>query len=475
MSIELAAALADRYQLEHELGRGGMATVYLAHDLRHDRPVALKVLHSDLAHALGPERFLREIRFAARLQHPHILTVHDSGDAAGQLWYTMPYIDGESLRDRLRRERQLPIGDALQITREVADALGYAHRQGVIHRDIKPENILLSQGHALVADFGVARAIQTSGGEHLTETGSSVGTPAYMSPEQSMGDSALDGRSDLYSLGCVLYEMLTGEAPYSGISAQAIMAKRLSEPVPHVRTLRDAVPLGLEQALMRVLAKTPTDRFPTAEAFAQALGTDAVSTSEPGLTLSTPPVPTSARERSHAIGPAHAASDRRRSASRLLPYGLGVLLALAALVALVLARGSLLGGGDRSAAPALRNASRPSRQAAPEPARAAKSVAVLPLVNVGSDPTEEYFSDGMTDELTSALGKIPGLRVAARSSAFTFKGRTADAREVGERLGVATVLEGSVRRANGELRTGRVLDRACRRPKGVDKMIERGL
>jgi serine/threonine-protein kinase len=212
-----------------------MATDFLAHDLRHDRPVALKVLHPELAATLGPERFQREIKLAARLQHPHILTVHDSGQTTGHLWYTMPYVAGESLRDRLRREGQLPLDDALQLTREVADALGYAHRQGVIHRDIKPENILLSQGHALVADFGIARAVQTSGGEHLTETGHSVGTPAYMSPEQSMGDSALDGRSDLYSLGCVLYEMLTGEAPYSGSSAQAIIAKRLMDPVPSAR------------------------------------------------------------------------------------------------------------------------------------------------------------------------------------------------------------------------------------------------
>ena len=221
----LQSGLADRYRLERELGRGGMATVFLAHDLRHDRPVAFKVLHPDLAATLGPERFQREIRTTARLQHPHILPVLDSGEAAGQLWYTMPYVEGESLRDRLRREGQLPLDDALQISREVADALGYAHSQEIVHRDIKPENILLSRDHALVADFGIARALQAADAEHLTVTGLAVGTPAYMSPEQADGRSSIDGRSDLYSLACVLYEMLTGEAPYTGRTPQAVIAK----------------------------------------------------------------------------------------------------------------------------------------------------------------------------------------------------------------------------------------------------------
>ncbi len=210
----LAAALADRYAFERELGRGGMATVYLATDLRHDRPVALKVLHPQLAASLGPERFLREIKLAARLQHPHILTVLDSGDAGGRLWFTMPFIEGESLRDRLVREKQLAVEDAVRIAREAADALDYAHRHGVIHRDIKPENILLSDGHALVADFGIARAL--GGDEHLTETGMAIGTPAYMSPEQAAGERDLDARTDIYSLGTVLYEMLAGEPPFAG-------------------------------------------------------------------------------------------------------------------------------------------------------------------------------------------------------------------------------------------------------------------
>src|SRR6185436_14937696 len=231
-----------------------MATVYLAHDLRHDRPVALKVLHPDLAATLGPERFQREIRTTARLQHPHILPVLDSGEAAAQLWYTMPYVEGESLRDRLRRESQLPLDDALQITREVADALSYAHSQGIVHRDIKPGNILLSRGHALVADFGIARALQVADTEQLTATGMAVGTPAYMSPEQAGGTSSVDGRSDLYSLGCVLYEMLTGEVPYTARTPQAVIAKRVIEPLPRVRTLRQSVPESVEQAINRALA-----------------------------------------------------------------------------------------------------------------------------------------------------------------------------------------------------------------------------
>ena len=242
----LADALRDRYLLDRELGRGGMATVYLAQDLRHGRPVALKVLHPELAQTLGPERFQREIHLAARLQHPHILSVHDSGDAAGCLWFTMPFVEGDSLRDRLRRERQLPVDDALRIAVEAARALEYAHKHGVVHRDIKPENILLTgDGSTLVADFGIARAL--GGDDGLTQTGLAVGTPAYMSPEQAAGDKAIDARTDVYSLASVLYEMLAGEAPYTGPTAQALIVKRLSEPPPSVRSLRPSVPEGVDR------------------------------------------------------------------------------------------------------------------------------------------------------------------------------------------------------------------------------------
>ncbi|HEU4524830.1 MAG TPA: serine/threonine-protein kinase, partial [Gemmatimonadales bacterium] len=246
----LKTALADRYTLERELGRGGMATVWLAHDLKHDRPVALKVMRPELAATLGSARFLREIRLCARLQHPHVLAVLDSGTVeqedggAELLWFAMPFVEGESLRSRMAREGQLPLADALRIAREVADGLDYAHRHGVIHRDIKPENILLSAGHALVADFGVARALAADDGrdERLTETGMTLGTPQYMSPEQGAGERSLDARSDVYSLGCVLYEMLAGEPPFTGPNQQAILAKRLTGPAPHVGTVREIPP-----------------------------------------------------------------------------------------------------------------------------------------------------------------------------------------------------------------------------------------
>jgi DNA-binding NarL/FixJ family response regulator len=282
----LADALRDRYVLDRELGHGGMAAVYLAHDLRHDRPVALKVLHPDLAQTLGPERFKREIRLAARLQHPHILTVLDSGEADGRLWFTMPFVEGESLRDRLTRERQLPVDAALRIATEAARALEYAHKHGVVHRDIKPENILLTvDGSTLVADFGIARAL-TPDGERLTEAGLAIGTPAYMSPEQAAGDRALDARTDIYSLGAVLYEMLAGEPPFTGPSAQAIIAKRFSGEVPRVRHARSSVPAAVDEAVARALAPVAADRFESAEAFGRALGTDGATR----VTVATPPV-----------------------------------------------------------------------------------------------------------------------------------------------------------------------------------------
>jgi len=267
----LQAALADRYTIERELGRGGMATVYLAEDRKHHRLVAIKVLKPELAAALGPERFLREIDTAARLNHPHILPLHDSGQAGGFLYYVMPYIEGESLRDRLEREGPLPLEEALRITREVASALSYAHSHDVVHRDIKPENILVSGGEAVVADFGVARAITQAAGTRLTETGIPVGTPAYMSPEQASGGGPLDGRSDVYSLACVLYEMLVGEPPYTGASAQVVIAKRFTDPVPSVRRLRETVPSAIDSAITRALAKAPVDRYATATNFGEAL------------------------------------------------------------------------------------------------------------------------------------------------------------------------------------------------------------
>jgi WD40 repeat protein len=272
----LTEALRDRYAIERELGSGGMATVYLARDLRHERLVALKVLRPELATALGPDRFLREIKFAARLQHPHILPLFDSGAADGRLFYVLPYVDGESLRTRLMREKQLPIEDAVRIAREVASALDYAHRHGVIHRDIKPENILLQDGTALVADFGIALALEEAGGTRLTETGISVGTPPYMSPEQATGERQLDSRSDVYSLGAVLYEMLAGEPPHTGPTVQAMISKLLTEQPMRLKVRRDTVPEALEHAVGRALAKLPADRFMSAAEFARALAAEPI-------------------------------------------------------------------------------------------------------------------------------------------------------------------------------------------------------
>jgi len=267
----LKAALADRYTVEREIGHGGMAWVFVAWELHPRRQVAIKVLDPDVAKALGPERFLREVELASKLTYPNILPIFAAGEADGLLYYVMPYVVGESLRERIKREQQLPVADALRIAREVADALSYAHTHDVIHRDIKPENILLESGHAMVADFGIARAISAAGGERLTETGLSVGTPVYMSPEQSSRERALDGRSDIYGLGCVLYEMLAGVPPITGPTAQAIVARRLAESPPSLRTIRDTIPEEVERVTLKALARVPADRFPTAERFAEAL------------------------------------------------------------------------------------------------------------------------------------------------------------------------------------------------------------
>jgi len=327
----LRKALADRYALERELGHGGMATVYLARDFRHRRPVAIKVLRPEIAAALGPERFLREIEVAARLTHPHILPLHDSGEAAGFLYYVMPYIESESLRDRFEREGQLPLEEALRITREVASALSYAHTHDVVHRDVKPENILLSGGEAVVADFGIARAITAAAGRNLTETGIALGTPGYMSPEQASGGGPIDGRSDVYSLACVLYEMLAGEPPYTGASAQVVIAKRFTDPVPSVRRLREGVPPAIDAAVSRALAKAAADRFATAALFAVALAAP-------------PAVP----------APVHPSRRGRPLLGRRLAYGVG-LAALASLAAIGIltrspARSGTAGAADRSTA-----------------------------------------------------------------------------------------------------------------------------
>jgi TolB-like protein len=427
----LEVALAGRYAIDRELGRGGMATVYLARDLRHERPVALKVLHPELAATLGPERFLREIRLAARLQHPHVLSVFDSGDAGGQLWFTMPYVEGETLRGRLRREGQLPIEDALRIGRETADALDYAHQQGIVHRDIKPENILLTTRHALVADFGIARALGSAASDgssreqRLTETGMSIGTPAYMSPEQASGDREVGPRSDIYSLGCVLYEMLAGEPPFTGPNAQAILLRKFTENPRPLRSLRDTVPPAVEEAVTKALARSPADRFGTAGDFVKVLETAGIrATSD--ATIATPA----------AGSPAHAPARRRPGL--LLRYPLVATL----LVGIAIGLGVLF-------------AWRRGRAADDAVAGTVRSVAVLPFENLGG-AGDEYFSDGITDEVRGKLSSLPGLQVTARSSSAEYKKTHKRPQEVGRELGVDYLLTGTVRWEKGQGGASRV-------------------
>ncbi len=389
----LKSAVADRYAIEREVGRGGMAVVFLAEDLKHHRQVALKVLHPELAAVVGPDRFLREIETVAGLTHPHVLPLYDSGEAGGLLFYTMPYVEGESLRQRLDRERQLPVEEAVRIAQDVADALDHAHRHGLIHRDIKPGNILLEEGHAVVTDFGVARAISIAGTEKVTATGMAVGTPAYMSPEQAAGEE-VDARSDLYALGCVLYEMLAGEPPYTGPTAQAVLAKKLSEGTPRVSVVRETVPDAVEDAVRRALAKAPADRFATAAHFGEALSLEQVR------------------------GPTR--PDRARRVpfvSTLISIGVVAVVAIAALV--VWPRGSLPAGPPR--------------------------LVVLPFENLGA-PEDEYFADGMTDAITARVANMAGLQVISRTSAVLYKNTSKTPEEIGDELRVGYILEGTVQR-----------------------------
>jgi serine/threonine-protein kinase len=354
-----------------------MAIVFLAEDRKHHRQVAVKTLRAELAGVLGPERFPLEIETAARLHHPHILPLYDSGEADGFLYYVMPLVEGESLRDRLRREKQLPVDDALQIAREVADALSYAHTHGVVHRDIKPENILLESGHAVVADFGIARAVSAAGGDRLTQTGLSLGTPMYMSPEQAAGGQDLDGRSDLYSLGCVLYKMLAGEPPFTGPTAASVIRQHIAVEPRSIAQLRPAVPAGIAEAISRALAKTPADRFNPVGQFADALGKGRETDSTPARAAPAAPP-------QGFVG---------RAAWRWASLGAAALI-VAALV-WALARGK------------------------PEPPSALSEtprIVVLPFANLGR-PEDEYFADGMTEEVTSRIGATPGLGVIARTSA----------------------------------------------------------
>ena len=374
-------ALADRYRVERELGAGGMATVCLARDVRHDRDVAIKVLNAELAESLGRQRFVREIRMAAKLNHPHILPLYDSGECDGFLYFVMPVMQGQTLRDRLTLERTLPVDDAVRIATEVADALDYAHRHDVVHRDIKPENILLHEGHAVVADFGIGKAIVAAASESstFTQIGVTVGTPAYMSPEQATGEE-LDGRSDLFSLGCVLYEVLTGEVAFTGATAQATIARRFLYSPPLVNKKRDDVSPKVAELVDRLLAKSPASRYTS--------GAQVVSTLRTATT-----------------------------------------------------------SGPRAVTP--RPTETPNE----------KSIAVLPFTNMSADADNEFFSDGLTDELITDLSGVKALRVTSRNSSMQFKGTAKTPPEIGRTLGVRYLLTGSVRKAGNALRiTAQLLD-----------------
>jgi eukaryotic-like serine/threonine-protein kinase len=433
LRAQLEQGLSGSYALERELGRGGMATVFLASDLKHDRPVALKVLHPELAQSVGPERFLREIKLAARLQHPHILTMLDSGETAGRLWFTMPFVEGESLRDRLRRERQLPVEDALRIAREAAQALQYAHTHGVIHRDIKPENLMLTDdGNTLVADFGIAKGLQAGGPADagLTETGMVVGTPVYMSPEQAAGDKGLDARTDIYSLAAVLYEMLAGEPPFTGATMQAMLVRRLTEPPPSARAVRPNVPESADQAIRKSLSPVAADRFGTMAQLAQALQAAATTTSSAPTVVA---APTPAAAAPAATMPTAEAPVRRRkvpvAASALM---VGILIGLGVLFAWRRSVGHV--------APAEGGAAR---------------IVVLPFENLG-DSSDAYFASGVSDAVRGKLTELSQLQVIARGSSVQYAGSTRTPGQIAADLGVQYLLTGTVRWAKNADGTSRV-------------------
>ncbi len=472
-------ALANRYRVERVLGEGGMATVYLAEDLKHRRMVAVKVMRKDLAATVGAERFLREIDIAAQLSHPHILPVHDSGEEDGVLYYVMPLVEGESLRERLHRETQLPAEEAIRLAREVAEALAYAHGRGIIHRDVKPGNILLSTGHALVSDFGIARAVES--GEALTGTGIAVGTPQYMSPEQATGAREVDVRADVYAVGGVLYEMLAGEAPFTGPTPQAILARSLTEEARPLRLSRGGLPVSVERVVAKAMAKNPADRYQTAGALIQALGDvlDEVRSGARGE-----PVTGSVLSRVAALFGVTAAGVLAVIYAVMRQLGLPpwvfvLAVGLAAIGVPVLAvtrraearrlagrevRGlrrwftwrNAIGGGVMAlvfwAAVATVLA---MRRTAASPAGDVVRLAVLPFENRGA-PEDDYFAEGIADEIRGKLLALPGFAVIARSSSAQYQGSTMPLPEVGRELGADYLLTATVRWAKGAASTSRV-------------------
>jgi serine/threonine-protein kinase len=417
----LKDALADRYTLERELGRGGMATVYLAGDVKHRRKVAIKVLHPEIGAAIGPERFLREIEIAASLQHPHILPLYDSGDAAGNLYYVMPFVEGESLRDRLKREHQLPQEDVIKITSEVASALGYAHSREIVHRDIKPENIMLSGGSAIVADFGIARAASAMEQQQLTQTGTVVGTPLYMSPEQSVG-SDIDGRSDEYSLACVVYEMLVGEPPFTGPNVQAIIARHSMQAVSPPSIIRISIPETMERALLKALEKTPADRYPTVVMFAEAFAAPSTVTA-------------AVRRQSTTTTPAVS----RPSVTLQVPVPTRHTLRWAVPVLVLLLAGWLTRG---------KWLHRSSESSGPDP----RDIAVLYFDDNSPGKSLGYLANGLTESLIYELGQVGSLNVISRYGVAPYKNTTVTTDSLARALKVGTLVRGTVSQSGDRLR-----------------------
>lgn len=420
---QLQSALGAAYTIERELGGGGMSRVFVAIEQALGRRVVVKILAPELAAGISAERFKREIQLAAQLQHPQIVPVLAAGEAAGMPFYTMPFVEGESLRTRLRRDGALPIRDTVRILSDVAKALEYAHERGIVHRDIKPDNVLISRSSAAVTDFGIAKALAASkvqgpspsSGGTLTLIGTSLGTPTYMAPEQAAGDPNTDHRADIYALGCMAYELLAGQPPFHGLSPHQLFAAHIAERPASLASRQPNVPPPLAALVMRCLEKDPAARPQTADEVLEAL--ESVGTASGAV----------------ATAPAAARADNKRARRRAIALAVGGAALVAAGVAWVVRNGP--GGRGRAT-----------------PTDAAKSIAVLPLTNVGGDTASEYFAEGMTDELATALGKVSGLRVASRTAAYSFKGKSASPDEIGRRLHVSTFLEGSVRRAGRRLR-----------------------
>jgi len=414
----LKQALADSYAVEREIGHGGMASVYLARDLKHDREVAVKVLRSDIAATLGAERFVREIKVAANLQHPHILPLYDSGEADDFLYYVMPYVKGQSLRERLAASGELPIGQVIRIVAEVADALAHAHRAGVVHRDIKPDNIMLTERHALVMDFGVAKAVsEATGRQGITTAGVALGTPAYMAPEQATADPNLDQRVDIYALGVLAYEMLTGQPPFTENTVQALLAAHATQnPVP-VTSRRATVPPALADIVSTCLEKSPADRFQTADELLSRI--DTLSTPSGGV----PPIEAT---------PTTAAAPVSQGGRRFVLPAIGV--GVAAILVLL---GTLIGGGGPA-----------GRADDIDP----KSIAVLPLTSVRSDEDSRAFAAGLHDDILTQLAKIGDLKVISRTSVMEYGTGTRNLRDIADQLQVANILEGQVQRSGNRIR-----------------------